>query len=232
MDDWWTYSIADLILFTPETYFHLFELYHRAWWPLQLACIAIAIAMLLCLWLKPAWSDRVIAILLAASWAWVGWAFLHLRFAPIHWVANGYAVAFFLQALLLFIYGISRRGLEFEAGNPVRAVIGIILLLCALLVMPATAYLTGREWLQAELFAMTPDATALATLGLLLLAKGHVAIWLAAIPVAWCFITGATLWALEAPEAMILPAGAILTITLMLVPTRKRATGSRPGGHG
>ena len=222
MDDWWTYSIADLILFTPETYFHLFELYHRAWWPLQLACIAIAIAMLLCLWLKPAWSDRVIAILLAAGWAWVGWAFLHLRFAPIHWVANGYAVAFFLQALLLFIYGISRRGLEFEAGNPVRAVIGVILLLGALLVMPATAYLTGREWLQAELFAMTPDATALATLGLLLLAKGRVAIWLAAIPVAWCFITGATLWALEAPEAMILPAGAILTITLMLVPTRKR----------
>lgn len=95
MDDWWTYSIADLILFTPETYFHLFELYHRAWWPLQLACMAIAIAMLLCLWLKPAWSDRVIAIFLAASWAWVGWAFLHLRFAPIHWVANGYAVAFF-----------------------------------------------------------------------------------------------------------------------------------------
>jgi hypothetical protein len=196
MDDWWTYSIADLILFTPETYFHLFELYHRAWWPLQLACIAIAIVMLPCLWLKPAWSDRVIAILLAASWAWVGWAFLHLRFAPIHWVANWYAVAFFLQALLLFIYGISRRGLEFEFGNPVRAVIGVILLLGALLVMPATAYLTGREWMQAELFAMTPDAT--------------------------CFISGATLWALEAPEAMILPAAAILTITLMLMPTRRR----------
>jgi len=121
MDDWWTYSIADLILFTPETYFHLFELYHRAWWPLQLACITIAIAMLLCLWLKPAWSDRGIAVLLAASWAWVGCAFLHLRFAPIHWVANWYAVAFVLQALLLFIYGISPRGLELETGNPMRA---------------------------------------------------------------------------------------------------------------
>ena len=103
-----------------------------------------------------------------------------------------------------------------------RAVIGIILLLGALLVMPATAFLTGREWMQAELFAMTPDATALATLGLLLLAKGHAAIWLGAIPVAWCFISGATLWALEAPEAMILPAAAILTITLMLMPTRRR----------
>jgi len=76
--------------------------------------------------------------------------------------------------------------------------------------------------MQAELFAMTPDATALATLGLLLLVKGHVAIWLMIIPVAWCFITGATWWALQAPEALILPAGAILTIVLMLMPAKQR----------
>ena len=222
MDAWWTYGITDLVLFTPETYFRLFQLYHREWWPMQLACLAMAVVILLCLWLRPARGGRVIAILLAASWAWVGWAFLHLRFAPIHWVANWYAVAFFLQALLLLIYGVSRRGMEFESGITVRAGIGVVVLLGALLVMPATAHLTGREWMQAELFAMTPDATALATLGLLLLAKGHVALWLMIIPVAWCFITGATLWALEAPEALILPAGAILTIVLMLMPAKQR----------
>jgi hypothetical protein len=88
--------------------------------------------------------------------------------------------------------------------------------------MPATAYLTGREWMQAELFAMTPDATALATLGLLLLAKGRLAVWLLVIPLAWCFVSGATLWALEAPEALILPAGAILTIALLLMPVHHR----------
>ena len=222
MDEWWTYGIADLVLFTPETYFRLFEIYHRDWWPMQLACMTMAVVILLCLWLKPAWGGRVIAILLAASWAWVGWAFLHLRFAPIHWVADWYAAAFFLQALLLFVYGVSRRGLEFAIGNSARAGIGVFVLLGALLAMPATAYLTGREWLQAELFAMTPDATALATLGLLLLAKGRVAIWLVVIPVAWCFVTGATLWVLEAPEAMILPAGAMLTIALMFMPVRRR----------
>ena len=222
MDAWWTYGITDLVLFTPETYFRLFQLYHREWWPMQLASLAMAVVILLCLWLRPARGGRVIAILLAASWAWVGWAFLHLRFAPIHWVANWYAVAFFLQALLLFFYGVSRRGMEFETVITVRAGIGVVVLLGALLVMPATAHLTGREWMQAELFAMTPDATALATLGLLLLAKGHVALWLVIIPVAWCFITGATLWALEAPEALILPAGAILTIVLMLMPAKQR----------
>jgi hypothetical protein len=222
MDEWWTYGIADLVLFTPETYFRLFELYHRDWWPVQLACLAMDVVILLCLWLKSSWGGRVIAFLLAASWAWAGWAFLHLRFAPIHWVADWYAVAFFLQALLLFIYGISRRGMEFETGNSVRAGIGVFVLLGALLAMPATAYLTGRDWMQAELFAMTPDATALATLGLLLLTKDRVAVWLVVIPVAWCIVTGATLWALAAPEALILPAGAMLTIALMVMPVNRR----------
>ena len=222
MDEWCTYGIADLVLFTPETYFRLFELYHRDWWPVQLACLAMAVAIMLCLWLKSTWGGRVIALLLAASWAWAGWAFLHLRFAPIHWVADWYAVAFFLQALLLFIYGISRRGMKFETGNSVRAGIGVFVLLGALLAMPATAYLTGRDWMQAELFAMTPDATALATLGLLLLTKDRVAVWLVVIPVAWCIVTGATLWALEAPEALILPAGAMLTIALMVMPPNRR----------
>ena len=222
MDEWWTYGINDLVLFTPDTYFRLFEFYHRDWWPMQLACMTMAVVILLCLWLKPARGGRVITILLAASWAWVGWAFLHLRFAPIHWAAVWYAVAFFLQALLFFVYGVLRLGVEFEIVNSARAGIGIFLLLGALLVMPATAHLTGREWIQAELFAMTPDATVLATLGLLLLAKGRTAVWLAIIPLAWCFVTGATLWVLEAPEAMILPVGAMLTIALLFMPARRR----------
>ena len=222
MNEWWTYDIADLVLFTPGTYFRLFELYHRDWWPVQLACLAVAMVILLCLRLKSNRGNRVIAILLAASWAWVGWVFLHLRFAPIHWVSNWYAVAFFLQALLLFIYGVSRRGIEFESGNTLRARIGVFILLGALLAMPATALITGRGWIQTELFAMTPDATALATLGLLLLTTDRAAAWLVVIPVAWCFITGATLWALEAPEAMILPVCAVLTIALMLLPAKRR----------
>ncbi|MDX1697430.1 MAG: DUF6064 family protein, partial [Thiohalobacterales bacterium] len=179
---------------------------------------AVALVIVLCLWLEPARGGRVIALLLAACWAWVGWAFLHLRLAPIHWVADWYAVAFFIQALLLFVYGLWPRGPEFAIGKSARAGIGLLILLGALLAMPATAHLTGRAWQQAELFAMTPDATALATLGLLLLAKGRSAVWLAVIPVAWCLVSGATLWVLEAPEAMILPAGAVLTIALMLTP--------------
>lgn len=222
MNEWWTYGPADLVLFTPETYFRLFGLYHSDWWPIQLLCIALAVFILLCLWLKPTWGGRVITILLAGSWAWVGWAFLHLRFATIHWVADWYALAFFVQAMLLFLSGVSRSGVEFESENTVRAGIGIFILLGGLLVMPATAHLAGRGWMPMELFAMTPDATVLATLGSLLLVKYRTVVWSAVIPVAWCFVSGATLWVLEAPEAVILPAGAMLIIVLLFVPLARR----------
>ena len=35
MAEWWSYDLADLILFTPETWYRLFELYHRDIWPMQ-----------------------------------------------------------------------------------------------------------------------------------------------------------------------------------------------------
>jgi hypothetical protein len=55
-----------------------------------------------------------------------------------------------------------------------------------------------------------------------LLAKERVAVWLLVIPVAWCFVTGATLWVLEAPEAMILPASAMLGIVSTFMPVHRR----------
>jgi hypothetical protein len=53
-------------------------------------------------------------------------------------------------------------------------------------------------------FGLFPDPTALATLGLVLMAgRGH---WLLLpLPAAWCAIGGATLWMMEAPEAALLP---------------------------
>ena len=61
----------------------------------------------------------------------------------------------------------------------------------------------------------------LATLGLLLLIRPAPAMPLTAralwkllwpIPVLWCLITGATLWTMEAPDAWLMPAAALLAM--------------------
>jgi hypothetical protein len=88
------------------------------------------------------------------------------------------------------------------------------LFLFALLAFPLMGPLLGRSWTQAEVFGMAPDPTALATLGILLLAGARPAWGLFPIPVAWCVISGATLWAMESLDSAIVPLAALLAILL------------------
>jgi hypothetical protein len=73
---------------------------------------------------------------------------------------------------------------------------------------PLLAPLLGRAWIQAEIFGVAPDPTAVATIGALLPAKGRIA-WLLALPLLWCAITALTLWTMEAPDAAV-PASALV----------------------
>lgn len=57
---------------------------------------------------------------------------------------------------------------------------------------------------------MTPDPTAFATLGALLVLRLRHGGWLLAIPVATCLVSGATLWAMASPEFWIAPPAAAL----------------------
>src|SRR5688572_26098648 len=91
----------------------MFELYHEAIWPAQLLALAIVVAILGLLWRDDERGGAVIAVMLAASWLWVGVAF-HLRhYASINWAARYFAVLFILQAVLLVWYGMVRRRLTF-----------------------------------------------------------------------------------------------------------------------
>jgi hypothetical protein len=64
------------------------------------------------------------------------------------------------------------------------------------------AMLAGRPIEAAEVFAIAPDPTAIATLGLVSMAPAGPAAWLLlAVPLCWCVASGATLHAMGAPEA-------------------------------
>ena len=51
MSEWWTYSLSDFLLFSPRTYYRLFELYNLAIWPAQILALALGLAIL-ALWLR------------------------------------------------------------------------------------------------------------------------------------------------------------------------------------
>ena len=75
MSEWWTYTLSDFLMFSPQVYHRLFELHNRALWPAQLLTAGFGFAILYLLlgrqdgWNRPIWT------LLGALWIWLAWAF-------------------------------------------------------------------------------------------------------------------------------------------------------------
>jgi hypothetical protein len=214
MSEWWTYGLRDLLLFSSRTYYRLFELYNVEWWPLHLLAFALGVAALGLGWRGGDRAGRALAVILALCWLWTGWAFHGRRYASINPAASYFAWAFALEALLL-LWTVAWRGRRAPArASRMQQRAGLGIFLFALLAFPLMGPLLGRSWKQAEVFGMAPDPTALATLGMLLLAGVRPLGWLFPIPVAWCLVSGATLWAMASPDYLIVPLGALLAVAI------------------
>jgi hypothetical protein len=221
MSEWWTYRLSDFLLFSARTYHRLVELYNADVWPAHLVGLGVGFALLFVPVAGAAWASRAACVLLALCWAWVAWAFHLQRYLSINWAASWFAAAFALEgALLVALCGFGPR-LRMRAVRGWRGGFGVGLLVFALVVQPLIGRLLGRPWSQVEVFGMAPDPTALGTLGLLLLlgAPGQasgawrsrlspVALW--PIPVLWSLVSGATLSAMQAPDALLMPLAALL----------------------
>jgi hypothetical protein len=197
MQDWWSYTLSDFLLFSPRTYYRMLERHNEALWPAQLLTLALGIGILVLLRRPSATQGRIIAGILAVLWVWVAWAFLLGRYATINWAMKYVAPFFVLEALLLVWWGVIAGELSFAFEARARARVGAALYVLALLLYPVLAMMFGRPWKQAELFGIAPDPTVIATAGLLLLANSRFRWGLLPVPLVWCAITAATLWAMS-----------------------------------
>jgi hypothetical protein len=215
MSEWLSYSLEDFLLFSPRVYWRLFELHNRSVWPAQVAAIVFGVAVLAFL-LKPRpWSDWLIAAGLGCAWAWVAWSFLWLGYATINWAIAYVAPVFVLEAALL-VMGMADRPL-FKMDRSLTAGIGLALYLYALVLHPLVPLIDGRSLRSAEVFAIAPDPTAIATLGLLTLASRPAAILLGIIPAAWCLASWATLHTMGSSLATIPLAAVVLAVLALAV---------------
>jgi uncharacterized protein DUF6064 len=214
MSEWWTYRLSDFLLFSPKAYRRLFEIYNAEIWPAQIAAAGLALAIGMLLRRGTVLRGRVICALVAACWLWVAIAFHARRYATINWAATGFAWGFSLEAALWVWVGVVRARFTLvpSAGRVSR--FGVGLFVFAVSVEPGIGLLAGRTWRQAEIFGVAPDPTAVGSLGLLLIAAGRGRRILSVVPTIWCAISGATLLAMKAPEAWLVPLAAVLAITL------------------
>lgn len=222
MSEWWTYRPEDFLLFSPRTYWRLFELHNEALWPLHLLALAAGLAVLLLALWRPHRTGMIIGLLLAVLWCVVGWSFLWNRYAAINWAIIYVAPAFALQAMLLLVVGFMPGGLAFNRRDAVGWS-GLLIAAAGLVLYPLLTVLVGRPWINAEVFGIAPDPTVIVTLGLLLAANGRLLPVLLPVPLVWCLVNGSTLWVMDDRQAWLplLVAAAVLSL-LMLRSTIKQ----------
>ena len=125
-----------------------------------------------------------------------------------------------MESALLIWTGVLRGKLVFGPGKSWIARAGAGIFFFALLVIPLIGPLLGRSWRQIEIFGVAPDPTAVATLGILLLAQGQVRWELVLVPAIGCAVSGATLLAMHAPDFWVTPLAAVLAVSLAIWKTR------------
>lgn len=212
MGEWWTFRPADILVFSARNYYRLFEIYNAAVWPAHIVALGLGLTVLFFL---RRGMGRAVAVALAVAWAWVALVF-HLKFfSTITPFAPYFAAGAGLEAALIAWTGVARGGLAPARDGVLSARVGLAIYLAALAGLPALGLAMGRAVPQAEIFGLAPDPTALATIGLLLVAR-RVHWHLLIIPFLWCANTGITLIAMKVPDALFTPICAGLALGIAL----------------
>jgi len=205
MSEWWTYSLSDFLMFSSRSYYRLIESYNAAIWPAHFLALLAGVIVIVAIARPRQNLQRSAALVLAAAWGWVAWAYHLERYAEINTAAPYFAAAFAVQALLL-CWRAYRPGNAAPAPQPLTLGLpGLAIFAYPLLALARD----GGQWRQAEVFGIVPDPTVLATLGVLLAWRAPAIFWL--IPVLWCLVSGATLMELKIGHAWLLPALAFIS---------------------
>ncbi|MDQ7246882.1 DUF6064 family protein [Dongia sedimenti] len=191
MSEWWSYSAEDFLLFSPRTYWRMFELQNEAYWPLPVLTLALGGIVTFLAARGGANFLRSAAAILALVWSFVAYTFLWTRYAGINWAIAYVAPAFVLEALLLLLIAV-RAGFTVQPRGVVPWT-GYLLLAFATVGVPLLAPLHGRDRSTSEIFGIAPDPTVIATLGFLILLRGRFLWLLYPIPILWCLLSGMTL---------------------------------------
>jgi hypothetical protein len=214
MSEWWTYSLSDFLMFSSRSYYRLIESYNAAILPVHLLALVAGIIVIGAIARPRQQMQRVAALVLAAAWGWVAWAYHLERYAEINTAAPYFAAAFAAQALLLCWLAYRPANAANAAPAPQPAALGLTGL--AIFAYPLLALARdGGTWRQAEVFGIVPDPTVVATLGTLLAWRAPAIFWL--IPVLWCLVSGATLMELKIGHAWLLPALALMAVLVRVV---------------
>lgn len=208
-----------MLPFTREQFLSVFAQYNAAVWPAQIVAYLLGVAMVILVFVPVLGRNRLIALGLAAMWAWTGVVYHWGYFAAIDAAAPLFAALFVLQALLLLYFGAIREGVKFRASRGPRAWVGWALIAYAAVLYPLIGLRLGHSFDEVPMFGLTPCPVTIFTLGLLLLAA-PMPRGLLAIPFLWSLVGGSAAFLLGVPQDWVLALAGIAALWIALRPAR------------
>jgi hypothetical protein len=207
--------MTDGLPFSPSDFFAVFARYNERVWPAQIILYLLGVAAVALAFRRSSRSTRLVYLILAFFWLWMGVVY-HLRFfAAINPAATGFAAAFVIQSILFFAMA-ARPGVALLDPRMTPAGLsGGILLMGSLVVYPVLTALANHRYPAQPTFGL-PCPTTIFTLGLLLWGIEALPRRVVVVPLLWAGIATFATIQLGVVEDLLLTASAVVFIAVFI----------------
>lgn len=174
--------------FTVEEFLGVFKSYNLAVWPMHVIAYVLGAAAVLFVFLRPRFTNRLVAGILAFFWIWMGFVYHLMFFSEINQAAYLFGILFVAQGLLLLIFGVIIPRLNFGFKLNFAFFAGLLLVLYAMAIYPIIGSALGHGYPYSPWFGLAPCPATIFTFGLLLWTRKRVPFYLYLIPLIWSII--------------------------------------------
>jgi len=179
--------------FTIKEFLDVMAQYNLAVWPLQIVFNILAVIMLIFLFRKTNFSNKLISGGLAFFWLWIGIVYHLAFFTSINKAAYLFGLLFIVQGILFIYFGFVKQILYYEMRKDWLGNLGGLFVLYALIIYPILGMSFGHTFPQNPTFGL-PCPTTIFTFGLLFFSIKKIPWYLILIPFLWSIVgTGAAI---------------------------------------
>jgi Family of unknown function (DUF6064) len=203
------------IPFTSEQFFEVFKNYNQIVFPLQILFYLLGFIIIYFALNPNPKSNKIISLLLALFWFWMGIVYHIIFFSSINKMAYVFGGLFVIQGLLFAVYGVIQNKFIFQFKKDIYGISGMILMIFAMIIYPILGYLFGHIYPFSPTFGL-PCPTTIFTFGILLLNQKKCPIWILIIPFVWSIIGFMAVFQFGVLEDTALLLSGLITVFLLV----------------
>jgi hypothetical protein len=206
--------------FTTEQFLEIFRNYNQAVFPMQVILYLVSVIAIYFAFNPTSKSDKIISLILAFLWLWMGVVYHLIFFTAINKAAYLFGAIFILQGILFLSFGVFQNKFSFEFHSGIYGFTGVILILFALIVYPILGYALGHRYPASPTFGL-PCPTTIFTFGLLLLTERKCPVSILIIPTIWSVFGFSAAFHFGIVEDIGLLVSGLLTFSILLVRNKR-----------